>query len=222
MAQGGWQVTSPPRSDRDRVLEAMAKHLQGRFGNSIPWEELYDLGVPAIVKARAEWDGRGHREAFLMQRARWGILDALRKARRDARTMAVAATELSAREHVKTRDQLLRAQDPERDAEINIDEIVDNSAASYAIDIEAGERVPFDGERLRLRRAVEELPPPEDQVIHLYCYLGKTFEEVAKDLGIGESTVRDTHKRAIARLKRLFPDADAPPDTVRLPASPEH
>jgi len=199
-------IRRPAGPIRDRLTETVARQLERRLGRSVPWEELYDMGLPALHAAKTAWNGQGRFEAFAMQRLRWKMLDELRKRRRDSQSMALAAAELAARRHALTEDQLHRSHAPQRDAELNIDDIVDSACASYAIDVAAGEVVPHDADRMRLRRAVEELPPPEDQVIDRYCYLGQTFEEVASHLGIGESTAMDIHGRAVKRLQRLFAD----------------
>lgn len=199
-------IRRPPGPARDRLTEIVARQMERRLSRSVSWEELYDLGLPAAHAAKLAWNGQGRFEPFAMERIRWKILDELRKRRREEQSMALAASELSARQHAMTEDQLHRSHTPQRDAEVNIDEIVDGAALNYAIDVEAGEVVAHNSDRMRLRQAVDELPPPEDQVIHRYCYLGETFDEVASHLALAEATVRGIHGRAISRLKRLFAD----------------
>lgn len=204
-------IRRPPGPVRDRLTEIVARQVARRFAFRVPWEELYDLGLPAMHAAKQAWNGQGSFQPFAIQRIRWRILDELRKRRRDEEMIAAAAAELAARQHVLKEDQLHRSHRPQRDAEANIDEVLDGFGANYALDVEAGDVVPHDSERIRLRKAVEELPPPEDQVIHRYCYLGQTFDEVADHLGIGETTARDIHKRAVQRLLRVFTDPGTAP-----------
>lgn len=51
-----------------------------------------------------------------------------------------------------------------------------------------------------LRASVDELPPPEDEVIRRHYFEGETLEAVGKSLGLSKSWTSRLHTRAIRRL----------------------
>jgi RNA polymerase sigma factor (sigma-70 family) len=197
-------IQRPPRIIRDRIVETAARMVSRRLHSRVPWEELYDLGLPGLHLAKLAWDGRGMFEAFAHQRIRWVIIDELRKRRRTSGPMAMAAAELAATEHARSVREVAVSETAQEDAEGSIDDIVDGGGANFFVDVEAATVVEDDAERIRLRRAVKELPPPEDKVIEAYYYEGMTFAEIAEELGMGETTANDAHARAVRRLKKLF------------------
>ncbi len=189
---------------RDRLVEIAARLLSRRLAGAEKWEDLYDLGLPGLHLAKTQWDGRGEFEPFAIERIRWAMLDELRKQKRGARSMAVAATELSARENGRPYAEVVRVEDPQHEAEISIDDVVDGGGANYHVDLAAADGVEKDADRMRLRRAVKELPTPEDKVMEAYYYKGMTFAEIGKELGMGETTAFECHARAMRRLRKLF------------------
>jgi RNA polymerase sigma factor for flagellar operon FliA len=51
-----------------------------------------------------------------------------------------------------------------------------------------------------VRKAVENLPPPEDEIIRRYYVAGERMDDIAADLGKSKSWVSRVHTKAIARL----------------------
>ena len=212
------------RAPRHRLIELAARQMHRRIGDQtgLTVDDLYDLGVPGLAAAQAEWDGRGQFEAFAFQRIRWAIVDGLRKRRRDPLTMAVAAAELAAEQVPRTLQDIRGTTfDLKGAAEESIDEMVDAAGASFAVDVEGAERVEEDVNRLRLKRAISELPPPQDQVMERYIYLGETFEDVGKAVGLTAAGVCKMHARALRTLRTRLGDpiTEAPSGPERLPAA---
>ncbi|BAV08226.1 RNA polymerase sigma-70 factor, ECF subfamily [Filimonas lacunae] len=59
--------------------------------------------------------------------------------------------------------------------------------------------------RTLLHRAISTLPPVRQQVFKLCKLEGKSYDEVAEELGIGVSTVNDHIVKATKHIKRYFP-----------------
>ncbi len=191
----------PPR--RDRLVEIAARLISRRTGGQVRWEEVYDLGVPAVVEAKADWDGRGNFEPFALERVRWAMLDGLRKNRREPVTMALAAAELAARQHARTADDVARKGDEaEAIATLSVEDVLDDAGFNYALDLGGLRGAEQDTERARVRRAVKALPPPQDQVMERYVYQGDTFAEVATALGVSTTAVFKIHEAAVRTLKQ--------------------
>jgi RNA polymerase sigma factor for flagellar operon FliA len=195
---------------RDRLVELTASAMATRLGGRRHFDELYDLGVFGLVSARREWDGRGQFEPFAMERIRWAMLDGLRQRRRDALGMARVAAELAAQQHARRPQEVYAAGDGSQQiAEQNIDEIIEAAAANYAIDLDTA--VEHEAERMRIRRAISDLPPPQDQIFDRYYYEGQTFEEVADALGMKVTTVFELHVKGVQKLTRQFGRATGAP-----------
>lgn len=178
----------------------------------IRWEEIYDLGVTALVEARAEWDGRGDFEAFAIQRVRWAMQDSLRKRRRDPVTLALSAAELAARQHDRSAASVARLGDEAQPlAELSIQEVVDDAALNYSLDLGSLEEAEEDVERLHVRRAVKALTPPQDEVMERYVYKGETFAEVAEAMGLSTTAVFKIHAQAVRNLKAMLTAAPPKP-----------
>lgn len=212
------------RAPRHRLIQIVASQMYRRVGDrtGLTLDDLYDLGVPGLATAHAEWDGRGHFEPFALQRIRWAIVDSLRRRRRDPLTKAMAAAELAAEQVPRTLQDIRGTTfNLKEEAEASIDEMVDAAGASFALDVEAEERVEEDVNRLRLKRAISELPPPQDQVMERYIYFGETFEDVGKAVGLTAAAVCKMHARALKALRRRLGDPlfEASSGSDRLPAA---
>lgn len=59
-------------------------------------------------------------------------------------------------------------------------------------------------ERLTLRRAIDELPERERQVIFLRYYKNLTQERVARIVGVSQVQVSRIERRAVEQLRRLL------------------
>ncbi|MFO0588689.1 MAG: sigma-70 family RNA polymerase sigma factor [Polyangiaceae bacterium] len=185
----------------DRVIAAAAA-IAARLQNRIPERDLYDIGLPALHFAEKAWDGRGNFDSFAIQRIQWYILDELRRTRRLDVAMAAAAAELAAEQYGTSSSSPRGARRHGDDPEKSIEDMIDAGAANFALELLAADNVEEDVERMKLLRAVEELPPPEDKVVHGYYYEGKTFAELSRELNIGETTAFDAHARGLERLKQ--------------------
>lgn len=205
---------TPPRH---KLVAIVAWLMFKRLGGRVSFEELYDLGVPGLAVAHHEWDGKGPFEPFAMARIRWAMIDELRKRRRDPVIMALTAVELSADNHSHTAEELARAGGNVEDAAgESIDEIVDNAGGNLSVDVCGAERVEEDIERIRLRRAVKELPPPQDEVMDRYVYQGETFKEIGEALSLSGAAVFKIHEAAVRTLVRLLGERASPGE----PSSP--
>ena len=188
---------------RDDRVSAAARAVATRIQHRISEGELYDIGLPGLHFAEKAWDGRGDFDAFAIQRISWYILDELRRARKhDVVVRAAASAELAAEQYALSETSPHATFHQEEDAAKSIEEMIEAGAANFAMELVAADDVEEDVERMKLRRAVEELPPPEDEVVHGYYYEGKTFAELSRDLNMGETTAVDAHARAIGRLKQ--------------------
>jgi RNA polymerase sigma-70 factor (ECF subfamily) len=65
-----------------------------------------------------------------------------------------------------------------------------------------------DEERIRVRAALEQLPPRDREVLVLLYMEDLSAVEIAAILGLSEGAVRARHLRALDRLRRLMPGVD--------------
>lgn len=235
-------MSVPPAAD-DRVVEAerlvspVAARIYRGIGRSVPLEDLCSMGRPAAVASAQKWDGRGSFPAFVAQRIKWAILDGVRheqKARplRDRRFAIQLGTLVSAE---RAADALLRVDAPDGDTSEDrrscLATLLRSAALSYAFErsaavsdlsgiADARTDVEDEVERVRLRRAVGDLPDPQRAVVERHHYAGETFEEIAAALGMKRSTVFNLHGRAVERLREIFDSsAPAPDDGQPSPAA---
>lgn len=96
-------------------------------------------------------------------------------------------------------------------------DMLGRAAACFAVDLDAAgvrrlpdPQVDVEGEvdRLRVRRAVEALPPNQRAVVERHGYRGETFEEIAAALGEERSTVFSRFMSGLSILQRTL---GAPP-----------
>jgi RNA polymerase sigma factor for flagellar operon FliA len=75
-----------------------------------------------------------------------------------------------------------------------------------------------------LRRAIEDLPPRERQVLALYYHEELTMKEVGVTLGVGEARVSQIHSAALvrlrARMRELLESSPAPTSLAQEPRNP--
>ena len=65
-------------------------------------------------------------------------------------------------------------------------------------------RMVEDETRRRVREAISELSPQQQQVLQLRA-AGLRYREIAETIGIGTSTVNEFMRRAVARLRKAVP-----------------
>ena len=64
--------------------------------------------------------------------------------------------------------------------------------------------------KVKLREALEHLPPRQRATLVLAYYQGLTYPEVAKTLGCSLGTVKTQMYRALRKLARLLGDIEEP------------
>jgi RNA polymerase sigma factor (sigma-70 family) len=193
-------------------------------------DDLVGYAGVGAAEALRKWDGRGSFEGFAIQRIRWAILQGIRAwlaGRPDGAAhdgeRALLATETAAESIDQTPEE--RSMTPR--------ELSQRAAWAYRLELSLAEEearaladpdqdVEHDSDRLRVRRAIARLPPPEDQVLQRHCYQHESFQEIASALAMSKSTVGDAYARAVRRLQEWLEQADrapAPPGP-RISASP--
>jgi RNA polymerase sigma-70 factor, ECF subfamily len=63
-----------------------------------------------------------------------------------------------------------------------------------------------------VRRALMELPSPQQQVVRMRIYEGKTFAVIAQELGIPLGTALGRMRTALQKLTSRFQASQAPGD----------
>lgn len=202
-----------------RLAEIVAYEFRHAIQPHVDFDDLLGFAGEGVAVAMARWDGRGVLEAFVIQRARWAVLNGLRRHARKA-------------SHAHARDDLLAAAVTQGAAEANpspspsldgppsgppvVPEMVGDAAAAYDLALDAAASHPSaddverDAERMKLRRAMTDLPPPMPDILQRHYYMGETFDETAEALGMKRSTVFDIHGRAVKALRaRLGADPPA-------------
>ena len=66
-----------------------------------------------------------------------------------------------------------------------------------------------------LRRAVEELQPPDDQLVFRFYYEGERLKAIAADLGLSVPTAKSRLCRARQKLKKILIEGGLADGTVR-------
>lgn len=203
--------------EANHYMEVTARRFRGILGDVVSLEDLRGFSGLGVARALKEWDGTGQFGPFALQRARWGVVDGLRKIARqqgksDLRDEMLATASVFRAAESATLD------DPEEPSLVG--KLLQEAAGAFDVELAAGaveelpapeEAVEEDSERMRVRRAVEALPEPGKQVIERHYYLGQTFKEIAQIMGIQRSTVFDIHKRAVRSLWQRFADAAGVP-----------
>ena len=66
------------------------------------------------------------------------------------------------------------------------------------------ERLDDESDKNELKKALQDLPEKERQMISLYYYEGLTLKEIGKVLGVSESRVSQIHGKALSMLKAIL------------------
>lgn len=205
---------------RREEVAALANHLAvrlfHRFRERVPLATLRAFAGPAVTAAAASWDGRGYFAPYVLQRARWSVLDSLRKGhfiRRKPRDLSAGATLAAERAADALSVDPVPAPADVDAATLALRDFVGRAAGAFTVALDADEveqvadkhADPEDHtERLRCRRAVEALPAAERGVIERHGYDGATFEEIAAEDGTSLSTVFRRYSSALEKLRRTF------------------
>lgn len=212
----------------ERLILPVASRLHARLGRGESLDDLCSMGRPAALEAARKWDGRGSFPAFTAQRIKWAILDGVRREQRSRpprdRRFAIELAMVASVE--RAADALVRVEDREggasEDQRASLDAMLRNAAVAYTLErsaaagdlaVVADARIDVDDdvERMRMRRAVLELPGAERAVVERYTYAEETFEEISEGLGMKRSTVFGLYWRAVERLRKLFESAEPEP-----------
>lgn len=80
------------------------------------------------------------------------------------------------------------------------------SAMSYEGDYFEDDRADLSGyaDVLALREAIKKLPERQREIIHLHFFEELGIREIARQLGLDHSTVRESLNSAIKNLKKIF------------------
>ena len=68
--------------------------------------------------------------------------------------------------------------------------------------------------REQLQRAIEELPPLQQQIIHVRYGEGESLAQMARDIGISRQTLSMHHTRALAHLREALTERGYGPDAL--------
>lgn len=199
----------------NRAMETIARHFHRRLKGAFELGELRSWAAKGAMDAMQKWDGSGHFEGFAMQRARWALLDGLRRQLRQdhrANLRPRVGALLAAEEAADLLPDDLRGGE-EHDAP-SIDDAIADGAAAYTVELSADEEalkvvdssanVERDTDRMRARRAVEQLPEPLCRVVERHVYFGDTFADIGGMLEMSTSTVTDMFARAVRLLREQF------------------
>jgi RNA polymerase sigma factor (sigma-70 family) len=199
------------------IADEVAHQMFHRFRREVPLDEIKSLALPAAIAAAERWDGRGWLPKYVVQRTRWAVLDGLRRERRRAKLvspaalsqMAALSTERAAEVAASTDEDA--AERPEPAAAFRA--LLQGAAAGFTVELDAAgalavpdpnEDVEANVERLRVLRAVAELPEPERSVLERHGYAGETFDEIAAAADMHRSTVFSVYTRALEKLRQSF------------------
>lgn len=203
-----------------RIADAIAKSLIAPFNGLVQVADLQSFAAEAAVEALHAWNGLGQFEGFAAQRIRWAVIkrvrrEILRRLPGEEREEGCAA--VAAERAVETFDRspdeaaaplpspvelAAAALDAYRVELACLDEVVE--VADPNADVERTV------ERMKLRRAIQRLPVPENAIVERYVYVGENIVEIAKALGMRRSTVHDAYHRGIGRLLATLGEQPSP------------
>jgi RNA polymerase sigma factor for flagellar operon FliA len=191
------------------VLRAVASQLSRRLGGRVEADELASLGMPGLLAAlRAYEPSRARLEPYVVQRARWAMLDALRRethhrAGAQARALCVAER--------RAHDRELGGEPGGPPTWSTLGERLAGELGEHAMCLVLGiasheapdpEASSLDRERAeRLRHLVKALPAREREVIERFYFGDEPLERVAAALGISKSRASRLHTRALGALR---------------------
>lgn len=169
----------------------IAGGLKRKLPSNILYEDLVAAGMSGlwdVVRRYPNGDGAGF-EKYVRIRIRGAILDALRaqdwlprRARATAEAKGLLPTAIARMDDMTELDQE-QALGLYNDVDALIDDL------RFA---------------LRLRAAVEQLPPRERKIAVEHYYKGRPFVEIAQELQVSGPRISQLHARILARLKRIL------------------
>jgi RNA polymerase sigma factor for flagellar operon FliA len=217
-----------------QFVEQLARRVAATMPHSIDIGDLVQDGVIGLIDAAHRFDeSRGIKfETFAERRIRGAMIDALRKdawprgVRRQRRELEAARealrretgsepslADLAARVgtdearlgrtivRISTIESTSMLSSPDGPLEVMLPDVcLPPETPSPDRAYESSET------RLRVRRALQTLPPRERKVIGLYYYGDVTMKQIGAEIGVNESRVSQLHARAIKRLRVVLAD----------------
>lgn len=207
----------------NRLVEALSKTYFAAFGGTVDLDDLRSFAGVGAAEALRKWNGRGVFDPFAAQRIRWAILRLVR--RQILRHLPETGREegcalVAAERTADTYDQEIG------EAPLPLPtphELVDEAAWAFRLELAHADEevaevadpagdVEITAERMKMRRTIGRLPPPENVVLERHVYEGETIAEIAEGLAMSRSTVHDAYRRGIQRLLDMLS-----PKSVRGP-----
>lgn len=186
----------PELDDQLDYVRAVARQIHGRCPVWVEYEELVALGELGLVEARHRWrEGCGASFlTFAHYRIRGTILDGLREVSRAPKAFcSVLAFEEAA-------DDVSSA----AGTDDNLAGLVDRLGAAHLLagsQPEAPPELAVSEERqLRVREALDALPPETRAILRDVYFEGKSISDLARAKSTHKSTVSRAHTKALAVL----------------------
>lgn len=214
------------------LVHHAARSLHRRLSTDASLDDLVSAGSIGLINAADNFDAsRGLAfSTFALPRIRGAMLDDLRSqdcvprsARRKARALNAAREMVSQRTTQRPDDRAVATElnvkvdavwqwdaDLAAAQHVSFDALPDEDANGrspwqFASDAQpADESVTREETAAELRRAIEQLPPRERQILALYYYEELTQQQVAQILGVTESRVSQIRSQAVARLRTIM------------------
>jgi RNA polymerase sigma factor for flagellar operon FliA len=210
------------------LVSIVARQVGRSLGHRIELDELLSFGREGLLDAARKFDpDRGVPfRAYANFRVRGAILDGVRSQGRLPRRahQRLRALEAGARASEGALEDLFAPLPPgssSEDAERALDAHLATLATAMALGLvlnqpqdseqEVADQSPTPEESVgraelvsMVGEAVDQLPPPEDELIRRHYFQGERFDHVASELGLSKSWASRLHTRAVQRLaKRL-------------------
>jgi RNA polymerase sigma factor FliA len=225
------ELRSPPRADRDRLLEQhapmvkrIARHLMARLPETIQVDDLIQAGMMGLWEAIDKFDpAQGTPfESFASFRIRGSMLDEVRNndwiprsVHRKARQLSDAVREVEEREGRTAQDREVAEA-----LEMSLDDyfrFLLEARGQRLVSLEAlagedeadnllfgdGRHDPFAEIQLRwqLAHAIGRMPERERMVLSLYYVEELNLREIGDVMGLTESRICQIHSQALVRLR---------------------
>lgn len=214
---------SPNAHDERKIIELadhVAERMFHRCRGEIARDALRSYARTEALRAVTEWDGRGTFMKYVGQRAKWGVLNGMKREVSLARRLGAAALRGAAIYCVEETSALTafvdEAANEPPSAQQALTAFFRRAALRYTAELDASgppsvpdprEDVEANVDRMRLRRAVAALPEPGRSIVERHDYGGETFEEIGAFFGVPRTTVYAHYVTAQDLLRREFEDA---------------
>lgn len=190
------------------IVESILRRLKRKYYSASDVDDLRQIGMLALIDAAERYDERYGVpfQVWATQRVSGAIHDGLRSVTGLTRTQVRAIVRFNAPTPTEELPMVKKA--PSVVAVVRGDCAADlmdeQSYTSTYEDPESGAEI-RDLYELALKYA-ETLSTIEQELVHAHYDLGKSFAEIASDVGVSRSWVSRMHTRALERIRRLFSD----------------